>query len=431
MFMQQVKVTQKSDTEVVLTVSADEATLRPLKEHVLTHFKNRVKVPGFREGKVPPAILEKNIDPATLQSEFLEEAINNLYVEAVRSENIRPVDNPQVTLTKFVPFTTLEFDAAVPVIGKISLPDYTKIKKSKQAVSVTDKDIDEVITSLRTRMAEKKDVDRAAKDGDQVWIDFTGVDDKNEPISGADGKDYPLLLGSKTFIPGFEENLVGTNAGEAKTFTLTFPKDYGVKALADKKVTFTVNITKVQEVIEPKVDDAFAAQVGPFKTVKELKDDIKKQLTHERQHELDRDFESELVKEISDKSKVTIPAVMINDQVERLLRDLQQNLTYRGQTFPEFLEQEGKTEEQYRKDVLVPQAEERVKAGLVLSEIAEREGIEVTPEELEIRVQILKNQYQDQAMQAELEKPENRRDIAARLLTEKTLNKLVHYATNK
>jgi trigger factor len=240
-----------------------------------------------------------------------------------------------------------------------------------------------------------------------------------------------LLLGSKTFIPGFEENLVGTNAGEEKTFTLTFPKDYGVKALANKKVTFTVNVTKVQEVIEPKVDDAFAAQVGPFKTVKELKDDIKKQLTHERQHELDRDFESELVKEISDKSKVTIPEVMINDQVERLLRDLQQNLTYRGQTFPEFLEQEGKTEEQYRKDVLAPQAEERVKAGLVLSEIAEREGIEVTPEELEIRVQILKNQYQDQAMQAELEKPENRRDIAARLLTEKTLNKLVHYATNK
>src|SRR5690606_22216180 len=140
--------------------------------------------------------------------------------------------------------------------------------------------------------------------------------------------------------------------------------------------------------------------------------------------------ESELVKKISDKSKLEIPGVLINDQVARLWTDLQQNVMYRGQTIQEFLEAEGKTKEQYREDILKPQATDRVKASLVLAEIAEVEGLEVTPEELEIRMQLLKSQYQDAQMQVELEKPETRRDIAARLLTEKTVNKLVEYASS-
>jgi trigger factor len=423
--------TKNSDTEVTLTISIEEDKLTTLKDHVLGHFKSRVKVPGFREGKVPLPLIEKHVDPAALQTEFLEEAINNYYGDAIRQEDLRPVDNPEITLKKFVPFTTLEFEAKVTVLGQVKLPDYKKIKKSKKSLEITDKDIDEIMNSLKKRLAEKKDVDRVAKLGDETWIDFKGVDDKGEPVAGAEGKDYPLAIGSNAFIPGFEENLIGLKAGDDKTFTLKFPKDYNVKALANKDVTFTVTVTKVQEVAEPKVDEVFAAKVGPFKSVKELEGDIKKQLTHERQHEIDRDFESELVKEITEKSKVTVPEVMINDQVERMVAEIKQNVTYRGQTWQEYLEQEGKTEEEFRNDVLTPQAVERVKAGLVLAEIAEQEHLEVTPEELEIRVQILKNQYQDQQMQAELDKPENRREIASRLLTEKTLNKLTSYATSK
>lgn len=427
----QVKKNSSSDTQAVVHVTAVEKELTPLKEHVLGHFQGKVKVAGFRAGKVPAGVLEKHVDPNVLQTEFLEEAIEQLYVAAVNELKLRPVDRPQISIKKFVPFSTLEFEASIPVIGEIKLPDYTKIKKARPDVKITDKDVKEVIESLRGRLAEKKDVNRPAKDGDQVFIDFQGADVKGQPIKGTEGKDYPLVIGSKSFIPGFEENMIGLGAGDEKTFDLKFPEEYGATNLAGQKVTFTVNVTKVQEVVEAKVDDAFASKAGPFKTVAELKADIKKQLAHERKHQADREFESELVKHISDKSKVAIPEVLINDQVERLLQDLKRNLVYRGQTLQEFLEAEGKTEEQYRKDVLAKQAEDRVKASLVLAEIADKEKIDVTPEELEIRMQLLKGQYQDPKMQEELNKPEARRDIAARLLTEKTVHKLVAYATGK
>ncbi|HTE21583.1 MAG TPA: trigger factor [Candidatus Limnocylindria bacterium] len=428
----QVKKTNPSPTQAVLTVIADEAELAAIKAHVLTHFQSKVKVPGFRAGKVPAELLEKHVDAATLQSEFLEEAIEQLYVSAAREHQLRPVDRPQISVKKFVPFTTLEFEATVEVLDAVTLPDYTKIRKTKPTAGATDADVKEVIESLRARLGEKKDVSRTIQDGDQVFIDFKGVDAKTkDPIAGADGKDYPLTLGSNTFIPGFEPELVGLKAGEEKTFTITFPKDYGMAALQNRKVSFTVSIIKVQEVVLPKADDEFAAKAGPFKSLADLKADIKKQLAAEKQNKSDRDFESELVKEISGKSKLAIPQILIADQINRLWTDLQQNIVYRGMTIQEFLSAEGKTEEEYRNQVLQPQAEDRVKASLVLAEIAEKEKLDVTPEELEIRIQILKGQYQDAKMQAELDKPEARQDIAARLLTEKAVNKLVAHATGK
>ncbi len=425
----QVKKTNSSETTVTLTITATADDLTPLKERTVKRLGKNVRVPGFREGKAPLVVIEKHLSPEVLEAEFLDEAAGQLYVQALEQERLRPVDQPKVTLQKFVPFDQLEFAAEVEVVGDIELADYKKIKKTKKQVKVSAKDIDEVIDSLKKRAAEKKDVDRASKEGDQVWIDFSGKDDKGEPVKGADGKDYPLLLGSNTFIPGFEPNLVGLKAGEEKTFTIPFPKDYGIKALRGKKVTFEAKVTKVQEVIEPKLDDEFAAKVGPFKSVDELKEDIKNQLLHERQHEADRELENEIIKEIIAKSKVALPQALIDEQVERLLQEARQNLMYRGQTFEEMLEAEGFTDESYRKEVLIPRAEERVKGGILLGEIAEQEKINVTPEELEIRMQLLKGQYTDAAMQAELDKPESRRDIVSRMVTEKTVAKLVGYAT--
>jgi trigger factor len=422
----QISVTHSSDTEVNISVVANEAEMRPLKEHVLEHFQARVKLPGFREGKAPLSLVEKNVDPAQLQSEFLEEAVNQMYVQAINQEHLRPVANPEVSLKKFVPFTILEFEATVQIVGEITLADYKKMKKTKPEVKITAKDVTEVIDALKTRVAEKKDVDRAAKADDQVWIDFKGVDDKGEPVKGAEGKDYPLTIGSNTFIPGFEDNVIGMKANDEKTFTLKFPKEYGVAALASKDVTFTVTATKVQEVVEPKVDDDFAAKVGPFKTVEELKADIKEQLTLERQQEADRKFENELIEEITAKSKVAVPKVLVDEQVDRIEQEERQNLVYRGQTWQEHLEEEGVTAEEHREQKR-PAAEERVKAGLVLSEISEVEKIDITPEELEIRIQLLKGQYQDAQMQAELDKPENRREILSRMLTEKTMDTLKGY----
>ncbi len=425
------QVTKKnlSDTKVQLILAADAELLQSAKEETLKEFAKNAKVQGFREGKAPLAMVEKQVDPARLQTEFIEHAMNRLYAAALDQERLRPVEQPKVKVTKFVPFDTLEIEAEVSIVGDISLPDYKKVKIAKEKVAVTAKDVDAVIADLRAREADKKDVDRASKNGDMVVIDFKGTDAKtNEAIAGADGKNYPLSLGSNTFIPGFEPELLGLKAGEEKTFTVTFPKDYGTTSLQNRKVTFAVSVKKVQEATEPKLDDAFATKVGPFKTVAELKDDIKKELASRKEQQNEQAYADEVITKITEKAKVAIPDVLIDEQVERIERDLRQDLMYRGQTWQEYLKAEDLTEEAYRKKQR-PTAEMRVKAGLVLSEISEKEKIDLSAEELDAQIAQLKAQYPDAAMQAELAKPETRRTIASRMLTDKTIAKLTAYAS--
>lgn len=420
--------TNPTPTETKMTIKASADELQKAKDIAIKKLAPQVKVPGFREGKVPPAIVEKNVNPNILQSEVIEETINRLYASAVRQEELRPVANPEIAIKKFVPFTELEFDVTVPTVGKVKLADYKKVKVAKEAAKVDAKAVDEVIKSLRGRAAGFNEVKRAAKTGDQVVIDFKGTDAQGEPVQGADGKDYPLTLGSGAFIPGFEDNMVGMVAGETKSFHITFPADYSVKALQKKKVTFEVTVNKVNEVIEPKLDDDFAAAVGPFKSLAELKADIKKQLTFERERESQTKFENELLQKIADKSTIEIPAMLIDEQIDRIENEEKQNLLYRGQTWEEHLKEEGVSAEQHREQKREA-AEQRVKVGILLSEIAEAEKIEVTPEEVEVRLQLMRAQYQDPAAQAELAKPEALRDINARLMTEKTLSKLTEYAS--
>lgn len=427
----QVSKKNLSDTKVQLTISAEADELRKAKDDALAALSTNVKVQGFREGKAPLNLVEKQLGAEALQTEFLEHAINHLYIQGATKHELRPIAQPQVKITKFVPYDTLEFEAEVEVLGEVKLPDYTKLKIAKKEVKVTEKDVDEVIEQLRKREAAKKEVTRAAKTGDEVWIDFAGTDAKSgEPVNGADGKDYPLLLGSNTFIPGFEDNLVGIKAGEEKTFTIKFPKDYGVKALQSKDVTFKVTAKKVEEATEPKLDDAFAAKIGPFKTVADLREDIKKQLKNEQEYQSDREFADDIIAAIAKDAKVAIPELLLDDQVDRMEADERQNLVYRGQTWQEHLAAEGVTEEEHRKKLRVD-ATERVKAGIIMSEIADQADITATPEEVKTRVALLKAQYPDPAMQAELDKPETEREIASRIRTEKTLDHVKNTVLSK
>ncbi len=424
----QINRTNPTSTETKITIKASPEEIGKAKTIALGHLSSRVKVPGFREGKVPPAILEKNVDQNALQSEVLEHAVETLYASVVRQEKLRPIANPEISIKKFVPFTDLEFEVTIQVIGKVKLADYKKVKLARQEAKVTAEDINEVINSLKKRAAERKETDRAAREGDEVTFDFNGTDAKGEPVQGADGKEYPLVIGSNTFIPGFEPELVGLKAGDEKKFAVTFPKDYGVKALQSKKVTFEVKVHKVAEVVEPALDDNFAAAVGPFKTVQELKDDIKKSLEFERGREAETQYENELLQKIADKSEIEIPKILVDEQVERIELEEKQNLAYRGQTFEEHLKEEGVTAEEH-KEQKRPGAEQRVKVGIILAEISDLEDIQVAPEEVEIRLQLMKGQYRDPTAQAELDKPEARRDIENRIRTEKTLDKLKEYAS--
>jgi trigger factor len=427
----QVKKQSIDPTHITLTLTGDADVLANSKAAALRALGSSVKVQGFRNGKVPTAVLEKHLDPVSLQSEFLDRAVNAMYIDAIEQENIHPVARPEVSIKKFVPFDTLEAEFTVEVVGEITLGDYKKLRLLKKPATTTAKDVDEVIGRLRTQSAEKKDVSRASKEKDEVWIDFTGTDTKTKkPVKGADGNNYPLILGSDTFIPGFEKNIVGMKPGEEKTFALDFPKDYSIKALQSRSVTFKVTVIKVQEVIEPKVDDAFAKKLGPFKGLDELKTDIKTQLQTEKQTQAEQAYSDELLTKLTEKSKVHLPESLINEEVDRIITNRKQDIVYRGQTWQEFLDDQGITEEEYRKQIR-PDAELRVKAGLVMAEVADKEGIIVTPEELDVRLQLLRGQYEDPQMQAELARPEARQSIASRLLSEKTIAKLTEYATAK
>lgn len=424
----QVKRTNSSETDIKLTIVASDKELSAIKQQVLSRLRSKVKIAGFRSGKAPLELVEKHLDSSTVQSEFIDESINQLYVQAIGSEKLRPISNPQVNIIKFVPFTTLDFEANISVIGEIELPDYKKIKKKLESTKISADEVKEVLSSLAERSASKEDVKTAAKLGDEVTINFSGKDSKEKPVSGTDGKEYPLVLGSNSFIPGFEDGLVGLKAGDKKDLPLTFPKDYHAKEMAGKKVTFSTEVLKVQKLTTPKIDDEFAKTLGPFKNLDELKTDIKKQLQVERDKDSRKRYENELIEQLASKTKVALPKAIVDDQMNWIESQEKQNLAYQGQTWEDHLKAEKVTAEEHLEQKR-PEAEKGVKASLMLSRIAEIEGLEVTPEELEMHMSLLRGQYSDKAMQAELDNPENQREISGRLLTNKTISFLVDLAS--
>lgn len=421
----QITKKQLNPTTVQLTITAGSDELAPTKQAVLTELAKEVKLAGFRKGHAPAAMVEKVVDQQLLQNKVIDRVVNSLYTAGLEQEKLRPVAQPEVNLTKFVPFTTLEMQATVEVVGEVKLPDYKKFKVKKTVVAVSDEEIEAVLDDLLARSATKNEVKRAAADGDEITIDFTGVDAKSqEEIEGAKGEDYPLVIGSNTFIPGFEPELIGLKAGENKTFTVTFPKDYGAAHLQNKKVTFTIAVKLVQERTLPKLDAAFAASVGPFKSVAELRTDIRKQMNAEKEREAQAKLESDVLELLGQKAQIAMPDSLVEQEIDRMDEEEKRNLMHRGQTWQEHLKAEGKTEEQHRESHR-EQAALRVKTGIALGEVAEKEGVRVSQEEFNARLSELKKQYADQQMLAELEKPENQRDILSRMLTEKTIAVLV------
>ncbi|MGD0284213.1 MAG: trigger factor, partial [Candidatus Saccharimonadales bacterium] len=378
------QVTKKelSDIEVSLVVVAEESDIKKLKSEVVDKLAKDLKIPGFRPGKAPQSITERNIDSSRLQTEFLETAVNALYRQAIQTEKIIPVDQPKITINKFVPFSILEFKVEVKTLGKVKLGDYKNVKLSSPSVEVTEKEINLALDQLLTREAKKQVVNRPSQKGDEVEIDFEGVDAKtNQLIPGTRSKKYPIVLGSNTFIPGFEDHLIGCKSGQEKAFTITFPADYSLKSLQKRKVKFTVKILEVRSIKKPILDDKLVDKFGPFKTVEELMTDIKKELASEKRRLVNQSRNNELVTKVVDASTVTIPDNVIDNQVDFLVDNEKRRLVQQGQTWNEYLEAEGITEDDFRKNNRTL-AEQQVKTGLVLGEIALIEHVEVKPEEV-------------------------------------------------
>lgn len=421
---------KNSETQVHVTVELDEKDLAVAKRAGVQHLSKSVKVPGFRQGKVPANVAEKHIDALALANETTEHAINIAINDVAMSENLRILDRPQVDLKEFEPFTKMIFEATIEIVPEITLGEYKKLKAKPAKVTVEDKDVDEIIENMRQQLAEKKPSTRKeAKDGDEVNIDFVGKQD-GEAFEGGTAKGYDLVLGSNSFIPGFEEAIVGHKVGETFDVPLKFPEEYHAEHLRGADVVFEVTLNAINEVVLPEVDDAFAEKVGPFKTVIGMREDIVAQLTQQREKEADDRLKDDLVGELASISKVPVPQLLVDDQMRQIEQDLMQNLMYRGMTLESYAKQQGhKDVDEMREKELKVAAERRVQAGLVLSELSKVENIDVTKEELDARHAQMLEQYP--TMKEQLDSPEARRDLANRVITEKTVDRLVALNSKK
>ena len=339
-----VKSKKVSDSRIELTVTLDAADLKPAKAQALEKLAKELSVEGFRKGKVPVDVAQKFIPENDLNAETVDFAVRATVIEAFKQIEKSPLVLPNVTVTKYVPNEIVEYTAVADIIPEVKLGDYKKLGVKYPDVKVTEAEIKDVLNNIASSFAEKKAVKKAAAMGDEVIIDFVGK--KNgEPFKGGTAKDYHLTLGSKTFIPGFEEGIVGHEPGDKFDLKITFPKDYGVKDLAGAKTVFEVLLKQVNEVKKPKIDDEMAKKCGPFKTLDELKKDITKNLKAQNEHKLGDKYKDDLVNALVKKSTVPAPEILIDDQMRAIRDDISRNAASQGMEFDEFLEKNGETKE--------------------------------------------------------------------------------------
>ncbi|MFZ1258198.1 MAG: trigger factor [Candidatus Saccharimonas sp.] len=420
-----------SDTRVLVTVTVDKDALATAEQAAVKKLAKTVKVAGFRKGHVPLEVAKKHIDPNLLIQESLDRALSWAVAKVFLDSDLQALERPQVEVKKFVPGQQLEFTAEADVLPKVTLGDYKKLTITKPKITVAKADIDDVIERIRAGFSEKKTVKKDAQSGDEVVIDFVGKKD-DVAFDGGTATDYALTLGSNSFIPGFEDALIGKAAGDSLDIPLSFPNDYHSKDLAGAKVVFSVTVKKVNQVVLPEVTDEFAAKVGPFTSVDDLKKDIKTEITAQKNREADDKIKDDVVAQLVKVSKVAVPAVLRADQIRSIEQDLTQNLAYQGMTFDQYLAQKGfKNRDEWAEKEAATVADERIKAGLVLAELSKVFAVTITDDEKAEQLATYRAQYANNPdMVKQFDDPQVQRELANRLITEKTVNQLVALNTN-
>lgn len=420
------KVTTKklSDTSVELKVVLDKNDLKEAEEKATARLVKEVKIEGFRKGKAPLDIAKKHINPNDLASVSLDIAVRTSVPKAFEAGKSAPLMIPNVEVTKFVPSETIEYTAKADILPEVKLGDYKKLSVKKEVTNPTEKDVKEILENIQNAYAEKKVAKKKAELGDEVIIDFVGSLN-GEKFEGGSAKDFPLELGSHQFIPGFEEGIVGHESGDSFDLELTFPKDYHAENLKGKKTVFNVLVKQVNERIKPELNDELAKKCGPFKTIDELKADIKKNLEAQNSAKADEKFKDDLVNKLVEKSKVSAPEVMVKDQLNMIKNDISANAARQGLQFEDYLKQTGQTEEDWEKEARKV-AEQRVKASLCLQILARDEKIEADDNAVDAKIAELREVYKKSKEALKNLKDQNvRQEIKNRLTIEKTLDYLV------
>jgi len=376
------KVTQEniSEGKVKLTIEVEPGKLALASDEVYTKLAPSVKVAGFRPGKAPKNAVEKEVGSERFESEVLDIILPETYYEAITQEKLDVVGAPEVKVLKFVPTDGLTYEATVEIMPSIKVPDLTKISVKREKVATTKKEVEEVLNDLAKQLQKYEKVDRVAKKGDRVEINFEGFL-KGLPFEGGKSENHPLVLGSGSFIPGFEEQLEGTKADQEKEIEVTFPADYHSENLKGEKVTFKVKVLQVEEIILPEMTDDFAKQIGAFKDLDALKADIEKQLVFTKETEQRRKVEDEVLEKIAAKVKFLVPESLVTQEQHRLLHEAENNLAQQGIQLPQYLEMIKKTKEELEAE-MKPEAEKRVRIGMILTQIAKNGDYKASEKEI-------------------------------------------------
>jgi trigger factor len=423
------KIISQTETEVQFSVVLNEAEMQHIKTEVFDHLRKQVKAAGFRPGKAPDTIVERELGSSTVQGEFIEHAIQHSYSNAVQEQKLAVVASPKITIEKFVPYTELEYKAVVELMPKVKLADYAKFRIKRPGVKVEAAEIDRTIDDLRRREAVRLESEHPAKKGDEVNFDFEGTKD-GRPVPGASAKNQTLQLGSGAFIPGFEEQMTGLKKSDEKTFDIRFPQNYHEESLADQVVTFKVKLNTVTELVLPEVNQEFVEKVGPFASLDELKADITQKITAEKAEKASRQYEQEVLDKLLKESKYKTPEALVQQQVQRMRSELEQNLAYSGLNIEKYLELSKKTADELDKEMR-PEAERRVGLAMVLTEVAAVEKLSVSPAELDAELSRLKQDYPDPQTQTELDNPSTREEVYNHLMASRVIAKLIGYAESK
>lgn len=338
-------------------------------------------IPGFRKGKAPMNMVEKQYGTEIFHEDTFNELVPEIYETAIKENNIQVVSNPDIDITQIGKGKDLIFTAIVQIKPEVKLGKYKGIELKKIEYNVSDHDIEHELGHMAEHNARLVSIeDRPVEKGDITVIDFEGSID-GVPFEGGKAEKHELEIGSNTFIPGFEDQIVGMKLEEEKDITVTFPEDYFSKELAGKPAVFKVKLHEIKKKELPKIDDEFAKDVSEFETLAELKNSIKERMQKANEEKAKYEMEDAALKAVSDNVEIDIPSGMIDAEIDNMMKDIEQRLQYQGLTLAQYFTLSGKTEAQVREE-MKEQAEKAVKSRLVIEAIIKAEDIK--PEEKEV-----------------------------------------------
>jgi len=387
-----VKSVEKENGKAKVVVEIDKAEFEQALNKAYAKCRKDIMLPGFRKGKAPRKMVESMYGATVFYEDAVNEIFPDIYTKAIVEQELKAVGSPSVSNMDTPDEGGVVLTIETELYPEVTLGQYKGLEVPKREVKVEESEVDAEVGRMAERNARIETVDRAAANGDTVVIDFEGfVDDK--PFQGGKAEDYSLTLGSGSFIPGFEDALVGAVAGEERDVNVTFPEDYSAKELAGKPAVFKCKVHEVKESIKPELDDEFAKDVSEFDTLDALKDDIRTRFTKSRTEQNDRAFESAAVQMAAANMTCNIPACMIDEQVDHQIEQFAYQLQSQGMKMEDYVKMVGGDLSSLRASMR-PMAEQTVRSDILLSEIAHAENLEVTDEEVEEELKKLAEQYQ-------------------------------------